>query len=475
MASGFSSHPTDQSLARDAARGDLHAFDLLVRRYRNLLLTRLLRLGLQPEEAEDVAQEAFLAAFLRLWQLRDPERFLPWLLSIAHNLAVARVRSQHPTEPLPEDSLLETGGLPETAARLGVEAALIVSRALEGLPHSRRRALHMFVAEGKDHRQIAAALSRPPGTIRRWLSEARRLLAEEEQTMSETAPGPARGLLLSNIMSETDVTRVFAALQEAGLQPAQFKDYDAFASALGEEPPAIIVLDEVIGDCGAFELMALLKGRPETRHLPVVMLGPARERTVHAAWHAGVDCYLSKPFQQQELATFIRRILEATTDALTAVLNRRGLDDALGRARADAQRAGYGLTLALVDVDRFEEFNARFGRAEGDQAVQAVAQVLLTALGDCGAVARSGAVARHAGDEFVVIMPGADAEHASGVLESAQRMLDERTDLPAPVHLACGVVTWPATEIPEAREMLRQAEEEMLRDKLRPGGRRAGD
>ena len=439
----------------------MEAFDVLVRRYRNLLLTRLLRLGVGPEEAEDVAQEAFVAAFAHLRQLREAEHFGSWLLSIARRRALARARGEHRADSLSGEEPADWRGQEE--------AALIVARALEALPHFRRRALEMFAVEGKEHSEIAEALSRPPGTIRRWVAEARKRLTEEEESMEGSAKESARGYLASNIMPEADVTRVFAALQEAGLVPAQFKDYDSLERGLRDRPPAIIVLDEVVGDCGAFELLPLLKGREESRHLPVLMLGPGRERTVMAAWHAGVDCYLAKPFQQQELAGFVQRIVETTTDALTGLLDRRALEDALHREGAEARRGRHRLTVCVLDIDRFQQLNEQYGREEGDRVVKAVAEALREAVGE------SGVVSRCAGDEFALVMPRAEVAAAKAALARVQQGLNERSDLKVRVHLACGAGSWEGESIPEPAEMLRIAREEMLRDKLRPGGTRAGE
>jgi len=188
---------------------------------------------------------------------------------------------------------------------------------------------------------------------------------------------------------------------------------------------------------------------------------------VLAAWHAGVDCYLAKPFQQHELALFVERILEATTDPLTGLLDRRALEDALHKEAAQARRSGYRLTLCVLDVDRFQRINQQFGREEGDRVVRAVAEALREVVGE------SGTVARCAGDEFAVVMPRRNRAEAGTLLAQAQQRLNERTDLAARIHLACGAFSWEGQALPEPQEMLRIAREEMLRDKLRPGGARA--
>ncbi len=59
--------------------------------------------------------------------------------------------------------------------------------------------------------------------------------------------------------------------------------------------------------------MRLLREKPETKHLPVIMLTARREdRDVLRGWMTGVDLYLTKPFQMADLLTATRRILEVT-------------------------------------------------------------------------------------------------------------------------------------------------------------------
>ncbi len=110
--------------------------------------------------------------------------------------------------------------------------------------------------------------------------------------------------------------------------------------------------------------------------------------------------------KRRELASMERH------DALTGIGNRRAFDDALRREFKRAQRDQGRLALAIIDVDHLKPFNERHGRAAGDEVLRRLARRLAEHFQrDTDVVARLG------GEEFVVLLPGFDAESAQGLLE----------------------------------------------------------
>lgn len=97
---------------------------------------------------------------------------------------------------------------------------------------------------------------------------------------------------------------------------------------------------------------------------------------------------------------------QAIRDPLTNVYNRRYLAEFLGREVARAEREGLPLSVVIMDVDNFKQFNDTFGHKCGDIVLQAIANFLVdhTRRGDV--------VCRYGGEEFVILMPGASQEDA---------------------------------------------------------------
>jgi diguanylate cyclase (GGDEF)-like protein len=132
---------------------------------------------------------------------------------------------------------------------------------------------------------------------------------------------------------------------------------------------------------------------------------------------------------------------QADTDQLTGLLNRNGFQTAALRERALADRTGSPLTLAVLDLDGFKQINDREGHAAGDR--------LLAGLGRAWRVrVRPGDIlARHGGDEFVLLLPATTATGAEAVLE---RLRDGQD----PVGWSVGVSEWQTGEsldVPMAR------------------------
>jgi diguanylate cyclase len=117
---------------------------------------------------------------------------------------------------------------------------------------------------------------------------------------------------------------------------------------------------------------------------------------------------------------------DATTDALTNLANRKAFDDELERALADADADGQILTLAVLDIDHFKNFNDTWGHQTGDQVIRFVASVI----GRTAAPPRF--AARYGGEEFAMIFPGETGAQVKAALEEireeiASRMLKRRS------------------------------------------------
>lgn len=128
----------------------------------------------------------------------------------------------------------------------------------------------------------------------------------------------------------------------------------------------------------------------------------------------------------------------AVTDSLTGILNRRGLEEVLERELALAQERRIALSLVVIDCDDFKEINDRAGHAFGDALLREIADVLVAAIPEGALAARPG------GDEFVVMLPGADADAAEALGGRIRKDLAAGlTDAGFPLRMSAGISTYP--------------------------------
>ena len=100
-------------------------------------------------------------------------------------------------------------------------------------------------------------------------------------------------------------------------------------------------------------------------------------------------------------------VVEARTDALTSLANRRAFDDEMARRLAEFQRHGRVLSVVMVDVDHFKRFNDTHGHQAGDKVLQGVARVFRQKTRAMDLVARYG------GEEFSIVFPGTSLRDAA--------------------------------------------------------------
>lgn len=179
---------TDGELVRAALQGQTQAFGVLVTRYMRPGYLVALSVTGNPEDAEDVSQEAFLVALKRLEDCRDPERFGGWFLTIVRNRARNLLRREHLRrgEELTPELFPGPGGPAEDLKQLEIREQLAIG--LEGLSEVRREVLLLHDLEGWKHREIAVRLGIPDGTVRSHLHFARKHLRDRLGAFHGSAP-----------------------------------------------------------------------------------------------------------------------------------------------------------------------------------------------------------------------------------------------------------------------------------------------
>jgi RNA polymerase sigma-70 factor (ECF subfamily) len=173
----------DQELVKRVQAGDKSAFDVLVRKYQHKIVKLISRYVHDPNEALDVAQEAFLKAYRGLAKFRGDSAFYTWLYRIAintaknHLVAQSRRSAEHEVDAQDAEQYESGGALREgdTPERLLLtdEIERTVFRAIEQLPDDLRTAITLRELEGMSYEEIAQAMGCPIGTVRSRIFRAR--------------------------------------------------------------------------------------------------------------------------------------------------------------------------------------------------------------------------------------------------------------------------------------------------------------
>jgi RNA polymerase sigma-70 factor (ECF subfamily) len=160
-------------------QGDREAFGALVDRYRDMVYGLGYHLTGEFEAARDLAQEAFVQAYLKLSDLREPERFAGWLRQIAVNLhRMQRRRRQSASVPLDEEAEPAREHWPS-------EIEVAVREALSRLRAPERLTITLHYIDGYSHAEIGDFLGVRAETVKARLARAREHLREEMANMVE--------------------------------------------------------------------------------------------------------------------------------------------------------------------------------------------------------------------------------------------------------------------------------------------------
>lgn len=194
---------TEQELVRAAGGGDADAFEQLVRLYENKVYHLALRMCLDPEDASDVAQEAFLAAWRGLPRFRGESGFSTWLYRLTSNAAIDHLRrkkNQRGDLSLDDGALgldaPDGGPSPQETAE-GQELSAAVEAGLRQLSGDHRQILVLREVQELSYEEIAKTLKLDLGTVKSRISRARNALRK-----ILLKSGNLSGYLPSNLSNE---------------------------------------------------------------------------------------------------------------------------------------------------------------------------------------------------------------------------------------------------------------------------------
>ncbi len=218
----------------------------------------------------------------------------------------------------------------------------------------------------------------------------------------------------------------------------------AVLGGIAREQPDLVLLDVMMPGVSGLEILSQIRADDRWAFLPVIIVTAAdNEQTKLKALELGATDFLAKPVNGTELAPRVRnallikahhdylkhyarelerqtrqleaQIAQARTDPLTGLVNRRALDEELQRRFAERKRTGSPLSVLLIDVDRFKDFNDLHGHRAGDEALRVISGALR------GTMRHVDMVARYGGDEFLVMLPGTTIDGAKLVAERTRQ------------------------------------------------------
>ncbi|MDP2903378.1 MAG: diguanylate cyclase, partial [Methylovulum sp.] len=191
------------------------------------------------------------------------------------------------------------------------------------------------------------------------------------------------------------------------------------------DQPDLILLDVMMPEMDGFEVCRRLKANSQTQKIAVIFV-TAKNTSADEEFglNLGAVDYITKPFiisiVKARVSTHIRLkqqadLLEslALLDGLTHISNRRRFDETLASEWKRAKRDETPLSLLMIDIDNFKQYNDFHGHGAGDICLQRVAAELSKALSRPGDL-----VARYGGEEFVVILPDTPLNAALQIAES---------------------------------------------------------
>ncbi|WJG07640.1 diguanylate cyclase [Aliiglaciecola sp. LCG003] len=215
--------------------------------------------------------------------------------------------------------------------------------------------------------------------------------------------------------------------------------YDVYTAKSGEEAlefcyrkqPDLVIMDVQMPGMGGLKACQYIKNEPVLCNIPVLFATaldkPSDEAT---CWNAGGSDFITKPISPETLLNRVKAQLKyklqtdtlrefAFLDGLTGIYNRRYFDDCCKRQVGLANRKEQPLSLLMIDIDYFKQYNDHFGHLAGDDTLKVTAEKIVTTL-----KRPTDFACRYGGEEFACLLPDTDKEGAAYIAEELIRAVN---------------------------------------------------
>ncbi len=214
------------------------------------------------------------------------------------------------------------------------------------------------------------------------------------------------------------------ALQTAGYEVSSVNDGSAALRSIETFQPDLVIADVLMPKIDGYELARRIRSNPQTKFIPVVLqtTGHTDAQDARRSAEVGALAYITDPTDIDLVLARVQTLLdfkayldecemEAFTDYLTGLANRRRFEKALHKEITRSSRYERTFCLLWLDIDNFKQINDKYGHGAGDEVIKIVARILQKGIRGIDLAARVG------GEEFAVLLPETDFESGCEVAE----------------------------------------------------------
>jgi RNA polymerase sigma-70 factor (ECF subfamily) len=179
----------ERDLVQQILNGNSNAFRFLVANHQRLVVHIVGRIVQRNEDVEDISQEVFIKVYRKLKLFRGESRLSTWIAKIAYNTSISHVRKQLKNESSYDESPGLVANESDDATNWKTmekqEAKKYLLEMIEELPVHYRTVLTLFHLEEFSYKEIEEITEMPEGTIKSYLSRARKILKEKLEKIVE--------------------------------------------------------------------------------------------------------------------------------------------------------------------------------------------------------------------------------------------------------------------------------------------------